>query len=214
MSLEQVVDGDILSVAAVERRRDARIIVNIPARFSLSDIRDERGERRIFAGRVVNLSASAVAFASPVGARMGERVIAHVYHLGKLEGPVVRVLERGFVMSVAASEEDRDKLVDKIAWLEKHQHHDVADLRADPRVVPTNPYSWMMLSDGRTETCLVLDLSVSGAAISADTVPDIGTVLAIGSIVGRVVRHFEGGFGVRFVERQSLSEVQAMALRG
>jgi hypothetical protein len=44
-------------------------------------------------------------------------------------------------------------------------------------------------------------LSVAGAAIAAATAPEIGTVLNVGSVVGRVVHHFAGGFGVQFIER-------------
>jgi len=210
MSLTETDFGDIV---VVERRRDIRVIVNIPGRFSLSERRDTRGERRVFACRAVNLSAHAVAIASPVTVKGGERVIAHIDHLGKLEGLVVRVLERGFVMSIVLNDEDRDNLVTKIAWLESCKNHDVVDNRVDARFIPTNPYSRMILPDGREETCLVLDLSISGAAISADTVPPIGTVLAIGRVVGRVVRHFEGGFGVQFVERQSRDHVEALVIR-
>lgn len=83
---------------------------------------------------------------------------------------------------------------------------------ADERTVPTNPYSKMILPDGRVASCFVLDLSVSGAAISADTVPEIGTVLAIGSFVGRIVRHFDSGFAVQFVERQNRDTVEAMLI--
>ena len=210
MSLD---DAELDDVVFVERRHDVRIIVNIPGRFSLSDRRDARGERRVFACRAVNLSACAVALASPVNAKVGERVLAHIDHLGKLEGAVVRGLERGFVMSISASAEERDKLADTIEWLEKHKNHDVADSRADERMVPTNPYSRIILPNGSRETCLVLDLSVSGAAISADTVPDIGTVLAVGIVVGRVVRHFDGGFAVQFVERQSRHNVEVLVIR-
>jgi hypothetical protein len=210
MSPEQVLLDDIVFV---ERRHDVRVIVNIPGRFSLADRWDARGERRVFACRAVNLSACAAALASPVIGKVGERVIAHIDHLGKLEGAVVRVLERGFVMSIAASYEERDKLAAKIEWLEKHKDHDVTDQRGDGRVAPTNPYSRMILPDGSRETCLVLDLSVSGAAISADTVPDIGAVVAIGIVVGRVVRHFQGGFAVQFVERQSHHNVEVMVIR-
>ena len=66
----------------------------------------------------------------------------------------------------------------------------------------------MILADGHVETCLVLDVSVSGTAISADTIPAIGTVLAVGTITSRVVRHFEEGFAVQFVERQSRDTVE------
>jgi len=211
MSLKDAEFGDVVFV---ERRRDVRIIVSIPGRYSLSDRRDARGERRVFACRAVNVSPHAIALATPVNGNVGERVFAHIDHLGKLEGPVVRPLERGFVMNIVASEEERDRLAAKIEWLESYKNHDAQDLRADGRMVPANPYSKMVLSDGSVETCLVLDLSVSGAAISADTVPEVGTVLAIGRVVGRVVRHFVGGFGVQFVERQNPHVVEAMVIRG
>jgi hypothetical protein len=181
-------------IALVKGRPDIRIIVNIPGRFSLSDRRDTRGECRVFGCRAVNLSARAIALASPVSAKVGERVVAEIDHLGKLEGAVTRLLERGFVMSITASGDERDKLSRKIEWLEQYKNLDVPDQRADSRFVPENPHSCMMLPDGSIENCLVLNLSVSGVAISADTVPAIGTVLAVGTIVGRVVRYFEGGF--------------------
>jgi hypothetical protein len=147
--------------------------VSIPGRYSLSDRRDARGERRVFACRAVKVSPHAIALATPVNGNVGERVFAQIDHLGKLEGAVVRPLERGFVMNIVASEEERDRLAAKIEWLESYKNHDAQDQRADGRTVQANPYSKMALSDGSVETCLVLDLSVSGAAISADTVPEV-----------------------------------------
>lgn len=187
----------------VERRNDVRIIVNIAGTFSLSDRRDARGQRRVFACRVVNLSAQAVALISAIAVKINDRIIADIEHLGRVEGNVVRLLDRGFVMSISASAAERDRLIDRIEWLEKHKNHDVSDRRNNERLVPANPYSRIILSDGRCETCIVIDASISGAAVSADTVPEIGTVLAVGTIIGRVVRHFEGGFAVRFIEQQS-----------
>jgi hypothetical protein len=35
-------------------------------------------------------------------------------------------------------------------------------------------------------------------------IPAIGTALAIGKVVGKVIRHFEDGFAVRFNEMQNL----------
>jgi PilZ domain len=200
-------------VVFVERRRDIRIIVSVPGRYSLADHRNARGERRVYACRAVNVSPQAIALATPVSGAMGERVIAHIDHLGKLEGVVMRLLDRGFVMSIVATDDERDKLADKIEWLEKHKNHDATEQRADSRFTPASPFSWMILPEGRRETCLVVDLSVSGAAVSADTVPKIGTVVAIGLVVGRVVRHFEGAFAVKFVQRQSRDSVEAMVIR-
>jgi PilZ domain len=210
MSLDLTEFNDIL---IVERRPDVRIIVNIAGRFSLANRRNAQGDRRVYACRAVNLSPHAIALASPVTGKAGERVIAHIDHLGKLEGAVLRVLTRGFVMSVSASDDEREKLAGKIEWLGKNKDHDASDRRFDKRIVPANPYSWMILPDGDRETCLVLDLSVSGAAISADTVPEIGTVLSVGMVASRVVRHFEGGFAVEFIQSQRQETVEAMVIR-
>ncbi len=200
MSAELAQADDLIFV---EARRDSRIIVNIPAQFALSDRRNRRGERRVFRCRAVYLSARAVGFVSPVKVKVGERVLAHIERLGKVEGAVGCLLEGGFVMNILASPKECDKLVDKIEWLEKHKNHDVPDRRADVRSVPTDLYSRVTLPDGSNETCLVLNVSASGIALSAETIPEIGTVLVIGKIVSHVVRQFDGGFAAQFINRQS-----------
>ena len=112
-----------------------RVLANIPGRYSLADLRNSRGERRVFACRAVNLSCRAIALAAPVKGKVGDRVIAHIDRLGKLEGPIDRLLERGFVMSIAASQEERSTLAAKIAWLESLKNHEVPDRRGDKRVI-------------------------------------------------------------------------------
>jgi hypothetical protein len=138
-----------------------------------------------------------------VEVKAGDRIIADIDRLGRFEGVVKHVMERGFLMSIATRGNERDKLADKIAWLEKHKNHDVADRRADSRVAPANLYSRVILPDGGSETCHVVNISVSGAALSAETAPELGTVLVIGKLVAHVVRHLDDGFAVQFINRQS-----------
>jgi hypothetical protein len=193
----------------VEHRHHARIIVSVPGYYILADHRNARGERRSFPCRAVNVSTQAIAFAAPVVGRIGERAFATVDHLGKLKGAVTRLLDGGFVMSIVASAEERDRLAAKIGWLEQFKNFDVFDQRGDRRFVPAKPHTQIIFVDGTMEDCFVLDLSASGAAISASVVPEIGTVVALAKIVARVVRHFEGGFAVQFVERQDPQHVEA-----
>ena len=200
MLTELVEYGDI---AFVEPRRDASIIVNIAAQFSLADRRNWRGERRVFRCRAVYLSTRAICLVTAVEVKAGDRIIADIDRLGRFEGVVKHVMERGFLMSIATRGDERDKLADKIAWLEKHKNHDVADRRADSRVAPANLYSRVILPDGGSETCHVVNISVSGAALSAETAPELGTVLVIGKLVAHVVRHLDDGFAVQFINRQS-----------
>lgn len=199
--------------AASERRTDIRVITSIPGRYLLGSHFDERGRRREFACRALNMSPRAMLLAAPVAGSPGERVIAHFDLFGRMEGAVMRVLSRGFVMSIAATEDERDRLALKLAWLEDHKNHDAHEARQHERIVPRNPYSSVTLADGRTQTCFVIDMSVSGVALSADLKPDIGTVLAVGRVVGRVRRHFAAGFAVEFVQVQDIDQLPTLLLR-
>jgi hypothetical protein len=199
----------IEEVVVVQRQRNTRIIVSVPGTYILADHRNTRGERRTYPCRAVNVSPYAIALAAPISGHIGERAFATVEQLGKFKGSVVRLLDGGFVMSIVATDDEREKLAAKIDWFEQFKNFDVADQRADSRFVPENPRSRIVFADGGSEDCFVLDLSASGAAISAQTIPGIGTVLALATVVGRVVRHFDGGFAVRFIEKQDIQHLEA-----
>jgi PilZ domain len=189
-------------IVFVERRRDVRIIVDIAGQFSIASRCAAGGVRPLFSCRAVNASNRAVALISSAGVKVDDAISAQIEHLGKLEGRVLRLIKGGFVMSIAASDEEREKLDDKIHWLERHKNLEAAERRAHPRFAPAQPQSQILFADGTTLKCTILDVSESGAAISAETIPEIGAVLAVGTAMGRVVRRFRGGFGVKFVERQ------------
>ena len=203
--------GDLV---AVDRRADIRVITSIPGRYSLGSRRDGSGHRREFACRALNISTRAMLLAAPVTGPPGERVLSYFDRFGRIEGNIVRVLAKGgFVMSIAATEDERAKLAAKLAWLEDHKNHDAHEARKHERIVPREPYSTLTLADGRHLTCLVIDMSISGVAVSAEVVPPIGTPVAIGKVVGRVRRHFAEGFAVEFIELQNFDELPYRLLR-
>jgi hypothetical protein len=193
----------------VEGRRNTRIIVSVPGTYILADHRNARGERRTYPCRAVNLSPETIALAAPVNGHLGERAFVSIDRLGKFKGSIIRLLAGGFVMSIVANDEERNKLAAKIDWFEQFKNFDVTDQRAEARFVPENPRSRIVFADGHSEECFILDLSASGAAISAQTIPEIGSVLALATIVARVVRHFDGGFALCFVERQDVQRLEA-----
>ena len=198
-------------IVVLDRRRDIRIIVSLKASVFLK--RGGGGALTEYPCRAINISLRAVAFAAPVRTTVGEWVRAEIENIGLIEGTVERLLdERGFVVKIDANEEQRAKLFEKITWTEKHKDLEVSDKRKDPRFVPTDPHSKIVFADGQVAKCFVVDLSVSGAAVSADVMPPVGTVLAVGKIVGRVVRHLNGAFAVQFVQRQDRATVESLAI--
>ena len=74
--------------------------------------------------------------------------------------------------------------------------------------MPRDPRSLLVFADGTVVECLIIDMSLSGAAVSADVQPAIGTPLAIGTVVGRVVRWLEVGFAVRFTSEQEMPTLE------
>jgi hypothetical protein len=197
----------------VERRTDVRIVLSVPGRFSFASRRDMDGERKEFPCRVVNLSCHAMAIATHVTGSPGERVIINVDYFGRFEGPIIRTMDGGFVMEIIAPKRDRLRLAAKIEWYEKHKNHDVQDLREHVRIIPRNPYSTLVMADGTMIDCIVQDVSASGIAVLADLIPDLRTPVAVGKVVGRVVRHFPEGFAVQFIQIQEAEAVEALIAR-
>src|ERR1700756_4971730 len=66
-----------------ERRRFQRVRVNLLGRYMLPD-------RREFPCQVVDMSPGGMAVLAPVVAEIGDRVIAYVDHIGRLDGIVTR----------------------------------------------------------------------------------------------------------------------------
>lgn len=210
------IDSDVMflgDLAVIDRRREPRIIVSLAAHYSLTARHDTRGNRREFSCRIVDISPSAMTLLVPVNGSLGERVIVHCDEFGRLEGSIIRRLDRGFVLKILANDEERLRFAAKIDWYEKKKNHDLPDNRRHKRLVPKDPRSILLLADGTQMECVVIDMSVSGAAVSAAIKPPIGTPLAVGKVVGRVVRHLSDGFAIQFVQLQEMNDLEQRLLQ-
>ena len=182
---------------AEERRRHQRVKVNLLGRYMLAD-------RREFPCQVVNMSPGGIAIVAPVSGNPGERVIAYVDHLGRLEGKIARALENGFAMTIEATLRKRDKLAAQLTWLANRHILNLPEDRRHGRFIPRKAMARMILPNGNNVTCRVIDLSESGAAIaiSPELRPAVGAMVTVGKAVGRVVRHIEDGFAIEFTRLQ------------
>lgn len=116
-------------------------------------------------------------------------------------------------MQINANDEERRNLSAKIEWYEKNKNYDLLENREHKRIVPKPPHSKLILADGSVLGCFVIDMSVSAAAVSANIQPEIGTPLGVGSVVGRVVRHLEDGFAVKFLALQDAETLEEALIR-
>jgi hypothetical protein len=180
---------------AEERRRFQRVRVNLLGRYMLSD-------RREFPCQVTDMSPGGMAVTAPVTGNIGERVIAYVDHVGRLEGLVTRQFQNGFAMTVAATTRKRDKLAAQLTWLANRHILNLPEDRRHGRFTPRNPAARLVLPNGLNVACRIIDLSESGAAIKTEHRPEIGALVTLGKTTGRVVRHLEEGFAVEFTRLQ------------
>jgi hypothetical protein len=203
----------LLAEAQAARRPDAAPILRISAQYSFKNWFDSQGKLKKFACRMVGISPHEMVLIVPVIGRTGAGVAVECEEFGELEGTVGRTANQGFTVKIEATEAERARLADKIAWHVKVQKRETVDKRKHKRIVPNNPLSTLVMADGSCVRCFVIDMSVSGVAVSADIAPPIGTPLAVGKIVGRVVRHTAGGFAVKFIETQGIQSLERMIIQ-
>lgn len=185
----------ILRALSEERRRFQRVRVNLLGRYMLAD-------RREFPCQVVNMSPGGMALIAPVAGAQGERIIAYVDHLGRLEGQIARPLESGFAMTISATTRKRDKLAAQLTWLANRHILGLPEDRRHGRILPRNPIARLIMPNGINLTCRVIDMSQSGAGVACDQRPPLGTLITLGKVQGRVVRHLDDGFAIEFTRLQ------------
>jgi hypothetical protein len=178
-----------------ERRRYQRVRVNLLGRFMLLD-------KREFPCQVIEMSPGDMVLIAPQIAPEGERIIAYIDHLGRLEGTVARNFENGFAIHFSSTERKRDKLASQLTWLANRELLTEAEDRRHDRIEQEEKTTTVVLPNGIHLTCPLLDASQSGAAVVCKERPALGALVGIGKLQARVVRHLDNGFAVEFTRLQ------------
>jgi hypothetical protein len=172
------------------------------------------GKIRTLACRSTRVSPYRMIVDVPVVGRIGDRITSHFGEFGEFEGSVSDTRNGSILLELEMTPERRQWMADKLAWLEKtRQDPQIQDARKDARFVPQVSHTTLTMADGKVSTCFIIDMSATGVAVSSEVQPAIGTPLAVGSLVGRVVRIFETGFAVQFVEKQTLNDLSRLIVR-
>ncbi|MDB5500504.1 MAG: type pilus assembly PilZ [Tardiphaga sp.] len=204
--------GFAVTVKDFLKQRAVNIVVG--GNYELPNWLDAQGRPRNFACRTSRVSPFRMIVAAPVVGRVGDQITSYFGDFGSLEGRISDTTAGEFLLELNMTGAMRQKMADKLSWLEKKlKDASVQDARRQARIIPAVPHSALTLADGSIHSCFIIDVSVSGAAVSADLQPAIGTPLAVGACIGRVVRHLPDGFAVQFVEPQNRADLERRIAR-
>lgn len=178
-----------------DRRRHRRVPVKVFGRF----MRDDKQE---YPCEVINMSAGGMALLSPVRCADQERIVAYLDKFGRLEGIVARSFEGGFAVRILASPAKQEKIANSLTWIANEKVLGLADERRYERIALGNPASKLILPSGEVHLCHVIDVSLSGASIKCALQPPVNTMVILGRMRGRVVRHHDKGVAIQFATLQ------------
>lgn len=175
-----------------DQRRHQRVKVALLGRYMLTD-------RREFPCQTVDMSPGGVRLTCVESGQVDERVVLYLEQIGRLEGVIARLLPDGFAVRLNSTLRKREKIASQLTWLANHKTLGLPEGRTHERLKPTVPAVTLRLDTGREIPGLLIDVSMSGAAVACSLVPALGSSIVVGRTPGRVVRHFEGGIGVSFL---------------
>jgi hypothetical protein len=196
--------------AVVPPKGEARFIGDVPGCFVFLERTGRAWEAQTFPFSARSVSTSRAVIGSDTAVERGERIALRFDTVGIRRALVERPIAGGFIVNfIEGASPDAD--VDaRIAWLNRKTRGRAEDRRVHKRVLPRDSGATLILGADRLVECRIVDMSRSGVAVRAAVQPPVGYLLAIGSVSGRVVRHFEGGFAVRFLELQDLNTLEGL----
>jgi hypothetical protein len=194
--------------------RQRAVEISLGGSYLLPRWYDCEGKPRTFACRTKRVSPFRMTVDVPVVGKVGERLTSYFRDFGEFQCTISATMTSGFLMELDMTRARRAWMSEKLTWLEKKQKDaNIEELRRDARFVPQVAHTYLTLADGSTHSCFIIDVSTAGVAISCEYDPQVGTPLAVGACVGRVIRKFSNGFAVKFAEKQNRDDLVHLIVR-
>lgn len=196
-------------------RTEERFIGDVPGCLVLLDASGRQPVGAVLPFVARSISTSKAVISAEIEARKGQPLALRFDTIGVRHGVVERVLPEGCIVCFTGDRAVESDLDARIDWLKRKSRGQAEDHRVAKRVLPRNPAVVVVLGAESFVDAKIKDMSETGVALNAPIQPELGHLLAVGSVPGHVARHFPGGFAVHFLERQSLGEVERlMTLQG
>jgi hypothetical protein len=132
------------------------------------------------------------------GGKIGERVIAYIDELGRVEGRIVAFEPGRLRITPTITAAKHERFLRKITWLHEREAGRASELRRHERIEPeTKTQFEILLSDGRF-AAQVIDYSQSGVALQTTAPLKIGDTLNFNGAKARIVRSGPGFLAAQF----------------
>ncbi len=196
----------IIRLSAYYPFKFKNVDVDLPGRMMLAD-------RNEYECSAYNMSAGEVSIQSEAKPAQGEQVVAYLETVGRVAGRATSINEHGFVMSIIAPSKHRDKLADKLTWLHNLNKSGVVDDRVYKRFTPVIDHCQISVVTGGVYNCRLIDMSSVGMAINVELKAPVGSLIKFEDASAVVIRNFQGGIALEFVEKPSKSVIQKYFMR-
>lgn len=190
------------------QRSDERQFVRVPVSFDGQIL--EPHSSIAHPCKVLNISAGGVLIASDAELSRDGAKILFIDNFGRFEVRIAHHQGQNYGLEFAMGELKRKRLMDLVAIYLANGSDGVANMRQSPRD-RVHADIQAVRPDGERITCSVIDISLDGASLKANTKPPIGEIVSVGKTQGRIVRHHKEGFAIQFVAPAE-SGMQTMSL--
>ena len=151
------------------------------------------------------MSLSGIALIANVTIQPGAHVIVYLDDFGRFEGNVTRVFDGGFAIATSLSGLRRERVTERLSSYAKNGKPIEDDhRRAFPRYAPQeagfDAGSLLIMPDGKSAPCRIIDMSLGGANLATEVRAPLGTNVSVGRMKGRIVRHTPEGIAIEFTE--------------
>ncbi|MBL1240955.1 MAG: PilZ domain-containing protein [OCS116 cluster bacterium] len=172
-----------------------------------------RADRSEFDCVAYIMSAGEVSIQTPTITVAGERIVAYLETVGRVAGQVTAITQHGFVMSIVAPSKHRDKLADKLTWLHNLNKSGINDDRDQKRFTPVHDKCEISVVTGEVYQCRLIDMSSGGMAVNVDLKAPVGSLVKFEDASAVVVRNFQGGIALEFVDKPSKGVINKYFMR-
>jgi hypothetical protein len=187
----------LLAKAREERRRHRRVAVDLKGRLFVP------GDEREAACAITDMSPGGAQVSCESMPDAGTSVVLYIDGFGRFEGVVARPpkgewTEGKFGVRFNCSALKRERVAEQLTLYINNGTINESVLRRHDRT-PTKGMARFTRANGDVVNCEVLDLSLGGVSLATEVRPQLGELVLIGQMAGKVARIHERGIAIEFV---------------